>query len=58
MCVSSKLLAPNLSYIVGQVYLHMESNVEKRSVNDEMEEGNHDLGDILRTGLTYLNNKC
>lgn len=35
----------------------MENNVEKRSVNEEIEEVNHELADILKTDPIHLNNK-
>lgn len=36
--------------------LDMENDVEKRSMNEETEEMKHELADILKTGLTHLNN--
>lgn len=35
----------------------MKSNVENTSVNEEIVEVNHELADLLREGLTHLNNK-
>lgn len=37
--------------------MHMQINVENRSVNEEIEEGNHKLVDNLRTGLIHHNTR-
>lgn len=56
LSVFNKLALSDLSHIIRQIYLHMDTNVENGSVNEDIEERNYELVDNLRLGLKYLNN--